>query len=111
MRFLIPFLPLVAHAQNTSPTIKQLVYRVSYYVLNPLIKVGFVVAAGYFVWGVVEYLFDRNAGKLSESSAFGGQGGSADRIVYGLFGLFIMVSAFGIMQLIKNLIGSTIQVY
>ena len=50
MRFLIPFLPLVAHAQNTSPTIKQLVYRVSYYVLNPLIKVGFVVAAVYFVW-------------------------------------------------------------
>jgi hypothetical protein len=111
MQFLLPFLPLVAHAQNTSPTVKQLVYRISFYVLNPLIKVGFVVAAAFFLWGVVEYLWDRNAGRMTDSAAFGGKGGSADRITYGLFGLFIMVSAFGIMQLIKNLIGSTIQVY
>jgi hypothetical protein len=32
------FMPLFAVAAGTNPTIKQLVYRVSYYVLNPLIK-------------------------------------------------------------------------
>jgi hypothetical protein len=105
------FMPLFAVAAGTNPTIKQLVYRVSYYVLNPLIKVGFVVALVYFMWGVIEYIFDRNAGSiaLKESSGIGGKGGpGADHIVYGLFGLFIMVSAFGIMQLIKSLTGSTI---
>lgn len=112
MYFLASLLtPLVAFAAGTNPTIKQLVYRVSYYVLNPLIKVGFVIALGYFMWGVIEYLYDRNAGHVTDSSAVGGKGGAgADHIMYGLFGLFIMASAFGIMHLLRDLTGSTIAI-
>ena len=110
-------LPLIAFAQatNTTPTIKLVIYRLSYYVLNPLIKLGFVIALLYFMWGVVDYIRDRNSGHLWDSSMFekesdgGGiktRGG--DRIMYGLLGLFIMSSAFAIAEVIKNIIGSNI---
>ncbi len=109
--------PLIATAQSTAttPTIKLIIYRLSYYVLNPLIKVGFVIALLYFMWGVLDYIRDKNSGHLWDSSAFEkeSEGGGmktrgGDRIVYGLFGLFIMASAFGIATVIRNIIGSTV---
>jgi hypothetical protein len=112
MQFLALFTPSVAFAQGaaTNPTVKQLVYKVSYYVLNPLIKIGFVIALLYFMWGVVQYIYDRNSGHVADATIVGGKGAGAgaDHIIYGLFGLFIMVSAFGLLQLVKSLTGSTI---
>ncbi len=109
------FIPLVARAAGdaANPSVKALVYRVSAYVLNPLIAIGFVVALLYFMWGIVEYVKDRDSGHLWNSSAFGKEGKGtegADRIVYGLFGLFIMVSVFGILRLLKSLIGADVYV-
>ena len=108
------FFPYVAQAADAAtPSVKELVYRVSASILNPLIAIGFVVALAYFMWGIVEYIRDRDSGHLWESSAFGKEGknaAGADRIVYGLFGLFIMVSVFGILRLIKSLIGADVYV-
>lgn len=102
---------VLAVSTATNPTIKELVYRISYYILNPLIKIGFVAALVYFFWGVIEYLYDRNSGRVVDTTAVGGKGGKgADQIVYGLFGLFAMASAFGIMHLMKSLTGSTIPI-
>lgn len=108
--------PLVAHAITSgapSTSVKLLMYRISFYILNPLIMVGFVVAIIYFFWGVVEYIRDRDSGHVLESGAFGKDGKNSsgpDRIVYGLIGLFIMVSVFGILRLIKSLIGSDVAI-
>jgi len=116
MQFLLALvLPTVAFAQTTGTgtTVKQLMWKVSYNILNPLIQLGFVIALLWFLWGVVEYIRKRSSGHVWDSSAVGGpdqQGKSADNVVYGLFGLFIMVSAFGILQLIKTVIGSDIPV-
>lgn len=113
------WLPLIASAQTTAntPAVKTIIYRLSYYVLNPLIKLGFVIALLYFMWGVVDYIRDRNSGYLWNTSIFdkeadGGARKSAggDRILYGLLGLFIMTSAFGIATLIRNIVGSTIPI-
>ncbi len=114
------WLPLIASAQVTAntPTIKLIVYRLSYYVLNPLIKLGFVVAILYFIWGIIDYIKDKNAGRIWETDSFFDYGEKkgkrevhgADRIIYGLFGLFIMASAFGIVNLIKNIIGSNVPI-
>jgi hypothetical protein len=113
------WLPLIANAQAAAntPTIKLILYRLSYYVLNPVIKLGFVIALLVFMWGVVDYIRDRNSGHLWNSSIFdkeadGGARTSAggDRIMYGLLGLFIMASAFGIATLIRNIVGSTIPI-
>lgn len=112
--------PLIASAQVTAntPTIKLIIYRLSYYVLNPLIKLGFVVAFLYFMWGIVDYIKDKNAGRIWESTSFFDSGDNkgklqthgADRITYGLLGLFIMASAFGIVNLIKGIVGSNIPI-
>ncbi len=113
------WLPLIASAQSNAntPTIKLIIYRLSYYVLNPIIKLGFVIALLYFMWGVVDYVHDRNSGHLWDSSIFdkeadggGRKSAGGDRIMYGLFGLFIMASAFGIATVIRNIVGSTVPI-
>jgi uncharacterized membrane protein len=107
-----PFIPLIAFAQNaTSPTVKQLVWKISYNILNPLIKLGFVIALLIFIWGIVQYIRDRESGHLWEVGGNKGtSNGGAERIVWGLVGLFIMVSAFAIMNIIKGVTGSDIAV-
>ena len=103
------WIPLIALAQQsgTSPTIKQIMYKLSYYVINPLIQVGFVVALVVFIWGVVEYVRDKDGGVvMGRRNQRGGDG--ASHIIWGLVGLLIMVSAFAIMSTLKNLIGSNI---
>lgn len=105
--------PTIAQAAGGSISIKLLVYRVSYYILNPLIKAGFVVAFVYFMWGVAEYISERSTGRIWDSSAFDSKAKAvkpSDKIIYGLFGLFIMVSAIGILRFIHDAVGSTIQV-
>jgi hypothetical protein len=100
-------IPSIAWASTGTLSVKTIVYRIDYYVLNPLIQLGFVVALIIFVWGVIEYIRDKNQGSVSVFNKNRG-GGAADHILWGLVGLLIMVSAFGIMTLIKNVIGSTI---
>ena len=94
--------PKVAFADSTL-SVAQLMYKIDTYILNPLIKLGFVVALVYFFWGVVTYLKDRESGAI-----LGGKGKDTSHIVWGLLGLLIMVSAFGIMSAIKNILGSDI---
>lgn len=108
------FTPLIAFAQTnaTNPTIKELVWKISYNILNPLIKLGFVIAILYFAWGVVQYIRNREAGSVWEAqiTGEGGEKGKsgAEHLIWGIVGLFIMVSAFAIMNLIKGVIGSNI---
>lgn len=65
-------------------------------VVNPLITLLFGLAFVAFVWGVFKYI--ANADNETERR----KGGMA--MLYGLIGMFIMFSAFGIMNLIKNTI-------
>ena len=95
--------PSLAFADGTL-SVAQLMYKIDLYILNPLIKFGFVVALVYFFWGVVMYIKDRDSGAII------GGGGKKDsgHILWGLLGILIMVSAFGILSAIKNIIGSDI---
>jgi hypothetical protein len=95
------FLPRVVHADGGVLSIKQLMYKISFYIINPLIIFGFVLALLYFIWGVIEFLRSRdtNAEKGAEGRA---------HMLYGVIGLVIMVSAFAIMRLIGQTVGSTI---
>lgn len=102
MDFLIP---LIASADGSSLSIKQLVFKISYNILNPLIKLGFVIALIVFVWQVAEFIRHRNAGSV-ETSAGSKEGFTG--ILWGLFGLLIMVSVFAIMQVINNILGAKI---
>lgn len=66
-------------------------------IVNPLIVLIFIVALVVFLYGVLEYI----RGADSEDAR---QKGSR-HILAGVFGLFIMISVFGIINIIVNTFG------
>ncbi len=95
------FLPAIASA-DSALSVKQLMFRISYYIINPLIIVGFVVALLYFIWGVIDFLRNRDTNATAAEEG-------RSHMLWGVIGIVIMVSAFAIMKLIAQTIGSTIQ--
>lgn len=66
-------------------------------ILNPLIRLMFVVALVIFLWGVFQYI--RN-GDSPEDRKKGTQ-----HIVWGIVGLFIMVSVVTILEIMRKTFG------
>lgn len=81
----------VAHAR----TAKELVADINQFVINPLITVLFAVAFVVFVYGLYEGFLAPNAGDEAREKG-------KKHIVWGIIGIAIMVSVFGIMNLIIN---------
>lgn len=92
------WIPTIAYAQEML-SIKQLMFRISYYIINPLIIFGFVVALVYFIWGIVDFLHNRDVN--AQASNDGKQ-----HMLWGTVGMIIMVSAFAIMRLLAGLVGA-----
>lgn len=84
-------IPSIAWAATTLPIIS----KINTYIINPLI--GFLIALSVviFVWGVVETITAEGE-KRDEGKT---------HMIYGVIGLFIMVSAIGILNVICNTIG------
>lgn len=93
------WLPFIAFAQSNPLSIKELMFRISYYILNPLIIVGFVLATIYFLWGMISFLRSR---QISAEQSNEGK----SHMIYGLLGMVIMVSAFAIMGAMAGIIGA-----
>lgn len=75
-----------AFGNLVNPIINNIVY--------PIIQLLFGLAIVYFVYGVLQFVFggeDENARKKGKNT-----------ILWGSFGIFIMVSAWGIIYLISN---------
>jgi hypothetical protein len=85
-----------AFAETTIST-DQLIGNILTNIINPLITLMVAVAIIYFLWGV--FGFVRNA----ESSEERKKGGL--HMLYGVIGLFIMVTAYGILNLLLGTIG------
>lgn len=66
-------------------------------IVNPLITLMIAVAVLYFLYGV--YQFVKNA----DSSAEREKGGQ--NMLYGVLGFFLMISAYGVVNLILRTIG------
>ena len=75
----------------------QLIKNINNVIINPLITI--LIAAGfvYFLWGVAQYLL---AGENEEVRST-----SKTHMLYGIIGLFIMVSVFGILNFVASTIG------
>lgn len=74
--------------------IDTLLLRINKYILNPILGFLFVAATVYFLYGLARYFL---AGESDEDRTTG-----KSHMFYGLIGMFIMVSVFGIMRLIVN---------
>ena len=66
-------------------------------VINPLILLVFAVAMLIFFWGIVQF--------INSETSDTKRGEGKKKIIWGLFGMFIMFSAFGLINLILNTFG------
>ena len=87
-------LEIIPRAEASIVTLMKSVNRV---IINPLIILLFALAVVYFVYGLVRYLLSPDNEEIRRSSK--------SHMLWGVVGMFIMVSVFGIMSLILNTVG------
>jgi hypothetical protein len=73
--------------------------RIKSEIIVPLIALLFVVAVVYFMWGVVQYIYNMNNPTAKQD----GQ----RHMFWGVIGLAIMLSAFGIVNFVFNTVTNT----
>jgi uncharacterized membrane protein YidH (DUF202 family) len=72
----------------------ELLTKIEKLIINPIIGLLIAIGVIVFLWGVIEFI----AGADSEEKRKTGK----NHILWGVVGLFIAVSAFGIMNLLAN---------
>ncbi len=72
----------------------QFIQKVNVVILNPLIRLVFLFALVVFLWGVFGYVKN---GDSEEARSTGRR-----HMIWGVFGMFIMISVFAIMAFILN---------
>ena len=88
----------IAYAQSTGgATFTSMFAKIKDQILNPVIYLMFALALVYFLYGVFEFV--RNA-ESAEKRAEGGM-----HILYGVIGMFIMLSVKGIINLLMGTFG------
>ncbi len=73
---------------------EQILERVITYVVDPAIRVVFTLGLFLFIWGIVEFMWGLKEGRASDEGK--------KHMVYGLIGMLIMVSVYGIISVIVN---------
>jgi hypothetical protein len=79
---------------------EEILQRIITYVIDPSLRVIFTLGLFLFLWGIIEFLWGVKNGEASQKGK--------DHIVYGLLGMLIMVSVYGIIALIVNSFGLNI---
>jgi hypothetical protein len=82
----------IANAADVSPVVTKYITNILTEIVNPIIALLVGIAVLVFLWGVFGFI--RNA-ESSEERKTGGL-----HMLWGAIGLFIMASAYGIMNLI-----------
>ncbi|HEY4517196.1 MAG TPA: hypothetical protein VJG64_04600 [Candidatus Paceibacterota bacterium] len=76
---------------------KQIIGKFNDAILNPAILVVFTLGFFLFVWGLVQFLKALNEGGDAKEGK--------QHMLWGVAGMFIMVSVYGIIALISNTFG------
>jgi predicted membrane channel-forming protein YqfA (hemolysin III family) len=89
--FLATFAPLAAFAQNQG--LQNILVNNIQPLLNAIIPILITIGVVYFIWGIVQYVIAddekaKDAGK--------------NRMMWGLIGLFVIVTFWGLIQVIGN---------
>lgn len=79
------------------PTITTFIYKVNEVILNPLIILLFAVALIVFFWGIFEFIAQSSSDEARERGK--------KNMVWGIIGMFIMFSVFGIINIILGTFG------
>ncbi len=98
LEFLIPKIAQAEETIQLEDSLDGFLGRVNDVIINPLIIVLFAIAFMIFLAGMLRFFFQRD--QSSEEAKKGRQ-----HMIWGIIGMFIMMSVFGIMALIKNTLG------
>ncbi|MDP3763840.1 MAG: hypothetical protein Q8Q92_04370 [bacterium] len=79
--------------------ISEFLNKINQFILNPLILLAFAVALLVFFWGIFQFISSQTTDTNREEGK--------KKIFYGLFGMFIMISAYGLIRLILGTFGIT----
>ncbi len=98
---LLSFAPVMAFAQNTSPTaplgnVVNLTTQVKY-ILGLLIPMVFGLAVLYFFWGVAKYILSAGDAKAADSGK--------SIMIYGVIAIAVMASIWGLVTWLQNTVG------
>lgn len=81
----------------TGQSVCGLIFKINQAIINPIIGIIFALAVILFFYGVVKFLFySENDDKRQEGRS---------HMIWGVIGMFIMVSVFGIIRLILDTLG------
>jgi hypothetical protein len=79
--------------------VKALLGKIAVLILNPLIVLGFVIATIFLFYCIAEMIWKSGDGRDLETNK--------NNVKYGIIGLFIMFSVYGILHLILDTFGIT----
>lgn len=71
--------------------VKELLGKIAVHIINPIIVLGFVIATIVFFYGIVGLISNSDGAKLEENKK---------SVFYGVVGLFVMFSVYGILRLV-----------
>lgn len=98
MKKIIPFIIALAPGFALARTVDEILRGITESVFQPLITLAMVVATVVFLWGVLGYIRAAGEEDVSEAKRF---------IIYGLVGLFVMGSVWGLVKIISTTILGT----
>ncbi len=94
------FLPKIAHAASSADAVvNSIVPKIVEHIVMPIVQLAFALAVVVFVWGLIGFF--RNGDESAERTK--GQ----QHILWGVVGMAIMVSVYGIIRLVANTVGQS----
>jgi hypothetical protein len=84
-------------------TILPLLHQINQYIVNPLILLIFSVALLIFFYGLFQFIQGAGEAKTRDEGK--------KKIMYGLIGMVIMFSAYGLVRLVLNTFGLSYPTY
>ncbi|OGD68702.1 hypothetical protein A3E89_01820 [Candidatus Campbellbacteria bacterium RIFCSPHIGHO2_12_FULL_35_10] len=81
-----------------SPTVSKLISNMNQYIIFPIIDFLLVLAVLFFVWGLAEFIYNLSSGGDKDNKG-------KQHMLWGIIGLFIMVTARPIIKLVLNSFG------
>ena len=78
-------------------SIKEIIDKITSEIINPAIYLLFAAATLMFAWGIVNYILSASSQKVDQGKK---------TMLYGIIGLFVMASAWGIVKILCNFFGT-----
>ncbi len=95
--FAMPLFAFAAVSTTEAPTdFRDLVYLILQDIFTPLVALIMGLAFVMFLWGVFKYI---------TVASTEGKAGAKETIIYGLIGLFVMLSVWGLVKILTETFG------